>query len=58
MKKALKLKQNLKSNYIKVLKQFKKRIVKHTRPDKVKEHPLDEDLPLTIVHETGRHTLH
>lgn len=52
MKKTYKLRQNLKSGYVKVLKQIKKRIVKHPRRDKTKEHPLDEDLPLTIVHET------
>lgn len=55
MKKTNKLKNNLKSNYIKVMKQLKTRIVKHTRRDKSKEHPLDEDLPLTIVHEARQY---
>lgn len=53
MKKTLKLKNELKSNYIKILKQVKKRIVKHSVPDKVKDSPLDEDLPLTIVHDSA-----
>ena len=52
MKKPLKLKNEIKSNYIKILKQVKKRIVKHTSPDKTKDSPLDEDLPLTIVHDS------
>lgn len=50
MKKSFKLKHELKSNYIRILKQVKKRVVKHTTPDKTKESPHDEDLPLTIVH--------
>ena len=53
MKKTLKLKHGLKANYIKILKQIKKRVVKHTAPDKTKDSPHDEDLPLTIVHESA-----
>lgn len=53
MKKSMKLKHNLKSNYIRLLKQIKKRVVKHTTPDKSKESPHDEDLPLTITHDSA-----
>lgn len=48
MKKPYKFRKNLKSNYIKVLKQVKKRIVKHTVQDKVRDNQVEEDLPLTL----------